>query len=71
MRLLYYVGLGVMLLLQPARGFETVTPSTHHLIATYTDDRPYSQVAWLTTHNAYANVRDGWRYTQQTGVLSR
>ncbi len=70
MQLLYYIGLGVMLLLQPAQAFETVTPSAHHLIATYTDERPYRQVAWLTSHNAYANARDGWFYTQQTGVLS-
>ncbi len=69
MQLLYYIGLGAMLLLQPAQARGTVTPSAHHLIATYTDERPYSQVAWLTSHNAYANARDGWFYTQQTGGI--
>ncbi len=69
MRLLYYIGLSVMLLLLPAQAFETVTPSAHHLMAMYTNERPYRQVAWLTSHNAYANARDGWRYTQQTGGI--
>ncbi len=69
MRLLYYIGLGVMLFVLPAQARETVTPSAHHLMATYTNERPYSQVAWLTSHNAYANARDGWFYTQQTGGI--
>ncbi len=70
MHLLYYLGVGVALLLWPAKSFGMVTPSTCELINTYTDDRPYRNAIWLTTHNAYANLRDGWFYTQQTGVFS-
>lgn len=35
------------------------------LLATYTDDRKYSEVCWLTTHNAFANEKKGWNYAQQ------
>ncbi len=67
MSFLFYLGVGVMFLLLPAQvAAETITPSAYHLMATYTDDRSYSQVTWLTTHNAFVNARDGWLYTQQT-----
>ncbi|MDP3445460.1 MAG: hypothetical protein Q8T08_21590, partial [Ignavibacteria bacterium] len=37
------------------------------LLSVYTDDKPYNKVCWLTTHNAFANLEDGWGlYNQQT-----
>lgn len=36
------------------------------LMCTYSDDRNYTEVCWLTAHNAYANYEDGWvMYYQQ------
>lgn len=34
-------------------------------------DRLYSQTAWVGTHNAYANVKDGYSYAMQTFDVQR
>lgn len=34
-------------------------------------DRLYSQTAWVGTHNAYANVKDGYGYAMQTFDVQR
>ncbi|GAB4280984.1 MAG: hypothetical protein Tsb0018_10000 [Opitutales bacterium] len=35
------------------------------LLETYTNDKKYSEVCWLTTHNAFATPKQGWNYSQQ------
>jgi hypothetical protein len=35
------------------------------LLDTYASYRPYNEVCWLTTHNAFANSADAWKYSQQ------
>lgn len=49
----------------PAKQEREISDSTRQLLETYTDDRKYSEVCWLTTHNAFANDSKGWSYSQQ------
>jgi len=49
----------------PVKQEREINDSTRQLLETYTDDRKYSEVCWLTTHNAFANEGKGWSYSQQ------
>ena len=46
-------------------GVAEASPSTQCLLNTYDNQKVYKNVAWLTTHNAFVNFKDGWTYAQQ------
>ncbi|OJV46331.1 MAG: hypothetical protein BGO28_03125 [Alphaproteobacteria bacterium 43-37] len=51
--------------------FAQKLPSVSLLLEAYQDTRSYGNVTWLTTHNAFANYEDGWRYAQQVMRISQ
>lgn len=50
---------------RPIKEDRPISDLTRQLLETYTGDRKYSEVCWLTAHNAFANDRKGWSYSQQ------
>ncbi len=41
-------------------------PIAQGIIRSYTNKTRYSEAVWLTSHNAFANLQDGWKYVQQS-----